>query len=160
MKLYDLPESLRVLDELVDEGAIEDDMLRLALDQLGTSVESKMDGIARLVRNWESEADAVDAEIKRLRGRSESLRNEAKRVRDYALGCLQAANMRKVKLPIVTAYIGSTVSVEVTVEPEALPAEYQRVSVSVDKTALKKALQAGEVVEGAALVSSEYLAMR
>jgi len=160
MKLYELPESLAILDDLVDQGGIEEETLQSALDSLGTQVEAKMEGIARLVRNWESEADAVDAEVRRLRDRSASLKKEARRLRDYALGCLRAANQRKVKLPIVTVWVGTSKSVQVTVEPEALPRAYQRITVSVNKTALKKALEAGETIEGAGIVESEYLAMR
>ena len=67
MKLYELDVSLRVLEQVVDEGGeISPEMMDLSLNMLGSQVESKMENIAKLMRNWEGESDAIDAEIKRL----------------------------------------------------------------------------------------------
>jgi hypothetical protein len=160
MKLYELPESLMILDDLIDQDALDDDMLGVAMDTLGNLVEDKMDGIARLVKNWKAESDAISDEIVRLRDRQASLDNQMRRLKDYALGCLRAANTRKVKLPIVTAYIGTSKSVQVDVDADALPEAYRRVVVSADKTALKKALDGGETIDGVSIVESEYLVLR
>jgi len=157
MKLYELPESLATLNDLVDEEAIDDKSLQMAIDLLGEQVEQKMDGIVRLVRNWEAEADAVDEEVRRLRGRSVSLRNQSKRLREYAVNCLKAANRFKVTLPIATAYIGKTEVVEITAPMEALPAKYVKVILEPDKIGIRRALKGGEDIEGAELVQREYL---
>ena len=160
MKLYELPEQLAVLDDLIDQGALDDDMLAVALETVGNLVEDKIDGITRLVKNWQAESDAISNEIVRLRDRQASLDNQMQRLKTYALDCLRAANMRKVKLPIVTAYIGTSKSVQVDVDVDALPEAYRRVVVSADKTALKKALDAGEIVDGVSIVENEYLVLR
>ena len=157
MKLYELPESLATLESLVEEEAIDENGLRIAIDLLGEQVEQKMDGIVRLVRNWEAEADAIDGEVWRLQGRSTALRNQSKRLREYAVNCLKAANRFKVTLPIATAYIGKSESVEITAPAEALPARYVKVVIEPDKAAIKRALRGGEVIEGAALVQKEHL---
>jgi len=157
MKLYELPESLATLNDLVDEEAIDDKSLQMAIDLLGEQVEQKMDGIVRLVRNWEAEADAIDAEVRRLRGRSTALHNQAIRLREYAVGCLRAANRYKIKLPIATAYIGKSEALEITVPPEALPTQYVKVVLEPDKISIKQALKGGENIEGAELVQKEYL---
>lgn len=157
MKLYELPESLATLESLVDEEAIDENGLQMAIDLLGEQVEQKMDGIVRLVRNWEAEADAIDAEMRRLRGRSTALHNQSKRLREYAVNCLRAANRYKVTLPIATAYIGKSEALEITVPPEALPARYIKVVLEPDKMSIKQALKGGEAIEGAELVQKEYL---
>lgn len=159
MKLYELPESLAALNDLVEEEAIDENGLQMAIDLLGEQVEQKMDGVVRLVRNWEAEADAIDAEVRRLRGRSTALRNQSKRLREYAINCLRAANRYKVVLPIATAYIGKSEAVEISVPPEALPTQYVKVVLEPDKMGIKQALKGGEVIEGAALVQKEYLVL-
>lgn len=157
MKLYELPESLAALNDLVEEEAIDENGLQMAIDLLGEQVEQKMDGVVRLVRNWEAEADAIDAEVRRLRGRSTALRNQSKRLREYAVSCLKAANRYKVTLPIATAYIGKSEALEITVPPEALPTQYVKMVLEPDKISLKQALKGGEAIGGVELVQKEYL---
>lgn len=160
MRLYELDESMAILEDLMDRDAIDEDMLGLALESLGQQVEDKMERIGKLVRNWQAESEALDAEIKRLRDRQMAIDSKVSRLRQYALQSLRAANLRRIKLPILTAYIGSSKRVEVLVEPDELPLAYQRITVGADRAALKTALEAGEVIEGAELVESEYLVVR
>ena len=161
MKLYELDASLRVLEQVVDEGGeISPELMDLALNVLGSQVETKMENIAKLMRNWEGESDAIDAEIKRLRDRKSVIDKAADRLKEYALSCLQAAQMRRIKLPLVTAYIGTTSYVDLAVSPEELPEEFRRIKVEADKTAIKKALDAGQEIPGAAMAEREYLVLR
>jgi chromosome segregation ATPase len=161
MKLYELTnDSLLVVEQLLQEDQLDEDGLQAALDAIGEAVEQKLDGIARLIRNWEAETEALHDEIARLRDRQSAIDNRVRRLKDYALQCLQRANLHRVRLPIVTAYIGRSTRVEVDVPPEEVPEQYRRISVSVDKRALKEALDAGDSVPGARLAETEYLVLR
>jgi len=161
MKLYELTDaSLLVVEQLLQEDQLDEAGLQAALDAIGDAVEQKMDGIARLICNWEAESDALHDEIVRLRNRQSAIDNRVHRLKEYALQCLRRANLHRVRLPIVTAYIGRSTRVEVDVSPEEIPEQYRRISVSVDKRALKAALDAGDSVPGARLAESEYLVLR
>ena len=66
----------------------------------------------------------------------------------------------KVKGPLFSAWLAETVSVSISVEPQALPVEYQRVSIDADKAALKAACQSGARIEGVELVSKRGVRWR
>lgn len=66
----------------------------------------------------------------------------------------------KVKTPLYSAWLATTTSVEVTVEPERLDECYRRVEVSVDKARVKRDLELGVEVHGAQLVSKRGVRWR
>ena len=66
----------------------------------------------------------------------------------------------KVKTPLFSAWLATTSSVEVSVEPERLDECYRRVEVSIDKARLKRDLELGATVHGAALVAKRGVRWR
>ena len=66
----------------------------------------------------------------------------------------------KVKMPLFTAWLAETVSVTISVDPQALPAQYQRLTIDADKAALKAACQAGAQIDGVDLVSKRGVRWR
>jgi len=83
--------------------------------------------------------------------RSKAAEERAKKMRGHLLTAMQAAGERSMKRA------AGTVSVrdgrpELIVDPDAdLPMEFTRVTVAPDKTAIRKALDAGQAVPGARL---------
>lgn len=81
MKLYEIVESIqRILanDELSSEEQ------RGALDHLDLTFDIKMENLARLHLNLQSDVMSVDAEIKRLKKQKQSLVNRVKSVESYS----------------------------------------------------------------------------
>lgn len=66
----------------------------------------------------------------------------------------------KVKTALFSAWLATTTSVEVSVEPERLDECYRRVTVDVDKARLKRDLEIGATVHGAALVAKRGVRWR
>ena len=51
-------------------------------------------------------------------------------------------------------------SVILNIEADALPTEYQRITIEANKEALKDALNSGEAIDGVALVTGEHVRIR
>ena len=104
-----------------------------------------------------AEADAISAARKRMAKQSE-------RVRDLAtillLAMEQLGEEPKVKRPTFSAWLLSTESVTAPEDATLLPLAYQRVKVEANKTKLKDALKAGELVDGCALVATRSVVIR
>lgn len=64
------------------------------------------------------------------------------------------------KTPLFSAWLATTTSVDVTVEPDRLDECYRRVEVSADKTRIKRDLEIGVEIHGAQLVSKRGVRWR
>lgn len=99
--------------------------------------------LARRRRYLDTQADIVRARAAYMLEAREGLGEEA-----------------KVKTPLYSAWLATTSSVEVSVEPERLDECYRRVEVSVDKARLKRDLELGATIHGAQLISKRGVRWR
>ena len=119
--------------------------------------DDKLTAYWAVVRRMDAEGDQLRALEQTLAKRRRYLEAQAERVKGMASELLVAREALgeepKVKAPLFSAWLAETVSVSISVEPQALPVEYQRVSIDADKAALKAACQAGARIEGVDLVT-------
>ncbi len=114
--------------------------------------------LACVVKDFEAEENAYAEEIKSLAERKRVTGNKKDRWKAYI-----AANMDpREKLSDARAALSwkESKAVDLEVEPEKLPAQFQRVKVEADKSAIKDALNKGETVEGARLVTRQNLQVK
>ncbi|MGX2956392.1 siphovirus Gp157 family protein [Ursidibacter arcticus] len=158
MKLYDLNESYQNLLELLDNEEFQDneDIIN-ALETIKEEFSEKADNVVRLIKNAEAEATAIAPELKRLTARKQARENLAKRLKQYLL---ENMTEQKIKTNLFTISVAKTQAVDVQVPVNNLPLAYQKISIEPNKTELKKAIKAGEVIEGVSLIDSPYLAIR
>ncbi len=119
--------------------------------------EDKLTAYWAVVRRMDAEGDQLRALEQTLAKRRRYLEAQAERVKGMAGELLVAREALgeepKVKAPLFSAWLAETVSVSISVDPQALPVEYQRVSIDADKAALKAACQSGARIEGVDLVT-------
>lgn len=119
--------------------------------------DDKLTAYWAVVRRMDAEGDQLRALEQTLAKRRRYLEAQAERVKGMASELLVAretlGEAPKVKAPLFSAWLAETVSVSISVDPQALPAQYQRVSIDADKAALKAACQAGARIEGVDLVT-------
>lgn len=158
MKLYDLNESYQNLLELLDNEEFQDneDIIN-ALETIKEEFSEKADSVVRLIKTAEAEATAIDPELKRLTARKRARENLAKRLKQYLLDNMTE---QKIKTNLFTISVAKTQAVDVQISVDNLPLAYQKISIEPNKTELKKAIKAGEVIEGVSLIDSPYLAIR
>jgi hypothetical protein len=149
MKLYELSHELKTALAQYDPEHDELGILEQVIDSIAMELEQKSENIVKLIANWESDADAIDVEIKRLQNLKKHKESRAEWLRGYLERNLINAGIDK--LDFKTHKVSFRKSTRVIVEDERLvPEKYKRVKtvVDVDKTAIKEAWKQGIGVEG------------
>ena len=169
-KLYEISEDYRAMVAGVQIGEMSMEELGVAADILGTTkaeITRKVEACMRARRNLEMDADTMlaeagvfEGEIARLKKAAAARKNEATRLNDYVAYNLELASISSVKTNVGTVFLRRTTRLEVA-SYAAIPDEYLRHSVSVDKSALKKAVEAGEFdADGVHIVESTSVGIR
>ena len=154
--LYELTAEYKRLCEMDagdDEGFAEALAETLSADK--EMVEDKLEKTLLVARSLESDADACAAEAKRLSERAARLRGNADTCKRRVLEAMADLGMDKVKRPLLSfARVKGKPVVSVS-DQASIPPAYIRTKevVSVDKTAVMKALKAGVEVPGCELGS-------
>jgi hypothetical protein len=121
LKLYELTAAYQML---ADADAQDDEGFAAALAQLSDAIEHKAEQTAAVIRTLELEADAIDAEAKRLRERAAARRNRVESLKVYLMEQLTAAGKVSVQGKLFTVGVqASPPSVQV-VDPMMVPEAY------------------------------------
>lgn len=156
--LYELTQGVQQLQDLLELGEIDDQVFRDTLDAM--DIETKVENICKVLKNLQAQADMYKAEKDRLAERQKTAENGVKRLKDSLLAYMQVTNHKKVQAGVFTVSKSSRQSVEVLYE-DMLPDEFLIPQpAKVDKTAITKALKAGEAVAGAEFVTNEFVTIR
>lgn len=148
MNLYQLSQEAVAMESLMEEWALAHDgditkfPLIEELEELEGAKEDKALSLGVWHKNLVAEESAIKAEMDALMKRRKSLQNKADRIKD----ALQNFLIPGTKYSNARCVIGwrKSTSVNVLVEPASLPEEFQNVSVTANKTAIKDALMSGD----------------
>jgi hypothetical protein len=112
-----------------------------------------------VIRNKENLISNIDAEIERLRNLKKQTEGEIDRIKNYLSLAVDHFGNFETGLHKISNRISK--SVEVT-DCNQLPKEYlkEKIEINPDKTAIKKALEQGEIIPGALLVTKSNLQIK
>ena len=157
MTLYEIDSRIKaIIDGIynnVDEnGEVTGELDFTELEQLQEDRKTKMENIALYIKNLEAEADAIKAEEEKLKARREKTTKKAEGLRNRLVYSMQINNEPEISTPRCHAKIKTTESTEI-LDASQIPEQYINVKIkeerNPDKTAIKKAIKAGEQVAGA-----------
>lgn len=99
---------------------------------------------------------------KRMQDRAKGLTSRVEWLRAYALQSMQATGIGDVSNDEFSAKVAKKPASVVILDSAALPAEFLRVKTTTDpdKAALKKAIEAGQIIEGVSLQHGFRLAIK
>lgn len=155
MKLYDIAEIYENLENIDDEVAV-----ATAMDAVDAALEEKLESTAKVIRNLEAEAEALEAEEKRLKARKTAVRNRIADIKGYVQGNLEAMGKDKVSSGIFKWSIQANAPSVNILDESLIPDDYWKIERKPMKTEIKKAIEAGELTEGAELVRTKSLRLR
>lgn len=143
-----------------ETGEIDETQLAIYLEQLQLDRKTKIDNIAVYVKNLEAEADAIKAEEKKLKERREAKERKAERLKNYIKTSMLLQGETKFESARVSMALRN--SKAVVVDESKLESVYfiNKIVQSVDKKAIKAALEAGILVEGAMLEERKNLQIK
>jgi hypothetical protein len=132
-------------------------MLVINQDQL----QAKAGNYAKVIANIQSDSDAIDQEIKRLKAMKESKDRAVTRLKDALREAMLVSAIDKIESPLFKLSLRRSESVEVDIV-EALPSEFINIKnvVTADKVAIKEAIKRGENVIGARLIENFNLQIK
>lgn len=143
-----------------ETGEIDETQLAVYLEQLQLDRKTKIDNIAVYVKNLEAEAVAIRAEEKKLKERREAKERKAERLKNYIKTSMMLQGETKFESARVSMALRN--SKAVVVDESKLESVYftSKIVQSVDKKAIREALEAGILVEGAMLEERKNLQIK
>lgn len=155
MRLYDITEIYENLENIDDEVAV-----AAAMDSVDAALEEKLESTAKVIRNLEAEADGLEAEEKRLKARKTAVKNRIADIKGYVQQNLEAMGKDKVTSGIFKWSIQANAPNVNILDESLIPDAYWKIERKPMKTEIKKAIEAGELTEGAELVQTKSLRLR
>lgn len=123
----------------------------------------KAQGIEMVARGAEIHCPAIDAEIERLQALKAHRQKIAQGLRDYLKSNMEAAGIEKIECPLFKIAIKKNPPAVEILDEQQIPQSFwvtpepKPPVARPDKTAIKKAIQAGQDVAGAKLVQGTRL---
>lgn len=159
--LYNLTNDYLALQEMAQNAETAEDMQALedTISSIADAIEVKGENYAKLIKCLDADNEGIKKEIQRLQKAKKANENLANRLKANMDESLKAVGSDKLKCGTFTFSYRKTKSVEI-LDLNALPSDYKAIEYKPDKNAIKKAINDGEVVAGAALVEKNTLQLR
>ena len=163
LKLYEISNNLIVLQTMLDNAEDELDR-KTAIDTL-ESVEfdfnEKVENIVKLIRNWEGEVTAIDAEKKRLANRSDNLKKNIDKLKEYMFTEMKKLEKNKVETGLFTVSVKKNPKKVVVLDLLEVPVDYLKFQEpTVDKKKIMQDINEGKEIAGIAIQQDESLTIK
>lgn len=147
------------LYEVKNEGELEQLNLSPENEDYGRFDEAQAINVARVIKNIESDIDAIDEEIKRLKKRMQVKQNRVESLKDYVVYMMQSNEVNKIKSPLFDLSLRKNPGKLVIYAKDQVPKDYHKEKVVqyIDEAAIKSNLLVGEVIPGCELKSGYSL---
>jgi|FLOH01.1.fsa_nt_gi hypothetical protein len=158
--LFNISQDFKSLYILANDAENEDmEALAELFSEVETSLSDKLDNTIYVIKELDSDAEALKAEAKRLTDKARALENKGKYLKELMLGAVKASGVEKLKSDKFSYYIKRTEVLNVVSE-DNIGREFFRIKKEIDKTVLKKAIKDGLIVDGVSIVENESLVSR
>jgi hypothetical protein len=158
MNLYNIKSEYLAIAHELTEGELTPE-LEQALIITQENLQEKAINYGYVIKNFESEVDIIEEEIKRLNALKKARINAVEKLKTNISDAMQLFGILEVKAPTFKMNFRTSESVEIF---EGLDNEFitEKVSYQPDKIAIKNAIKEGRTVNGAALVTNFNLQIK
>jgi len=152
--LYEISTRFRELMKVAEEG--DEGMAEAIADTLeGIEGEftEKAEAIVMVATNVTRHVAAIDQQIERLQAKKKAVLNKEESLRSYLKKNMLETGINKIECPLFNITLAKAPKVVEILDEDLLPVDFIEVKTEIkpNKAAIKKALQAGDEVAGAAL---------
>ena len=159
--IYEITDRFLQVQELIESGEYDKEMLETTLECIDCELEEKADGYARIIRNMEVTIAGLKAEEERLGQRRKAMENGVKGLKENLLFAMQTTGKVKFKTELFSFNVQKNPAKLVLVEGAEIPAEYLiEQEPKVDTAGIKEQLKMGEVFDFAKLEQTEGVRIR
>ncbi len=159
MKLYEISGCYNQLMEAVENGDIAINDMKDTLDAIEEDLNCKINSICKLMRNLEADEKAFKEEATRLSDCAKRVKEKREYLKKYIDETFKAMGLKKLETDLFKLSYRKSKAVNIT-SFEALPDNFLKVTTTIDKAGIKKALTDGEEVAGAELVENMNLQIK
>ncbi|MDU1053331.1 siphovirus Gp157 family protein [Clostridium baratii] len=161
MKLYELTQNYRNLENLGEQEGLTVEMIQEALGQVEEDINTKIENTCKVMKEIEADALGIDEEIKRLTVLKKQKENTAKKLKEYIEFEMNGIGLNKVEGKLFKISFRKSKAVKILDETK-IPKEFIKIKTTetISKTELSKALKNGEIVEGAELIENRSLQIK
>lgn len=138
MTLYELLEEYQRLQDLIDDDDVTEDEVADTMSMNAEDITDKVEGYCMVMKNTQAEIEAIKAEKMRLASKQARLEKKLERLRKIVAYAMALTNRKSIKTSLFSLNLRQTSSLVLDVPETELPDEFKRVTVSVDKEAMKK----------------------
>lgn len=163
MKLYEVAESFKRLQEILLSAETEEEVLAIKEVLIGyeSQFDEKVENITYLIRNFQSDVEALKKEELRLAEKRKSAERKIESLKDYLFGAFIQTGTERIKFPQFTVSIRNNPESVNVKDITKIPNDYfVPQPPKLNKAGLKKAIQDGEQIEGAELVRNQSIQIR
>lgn len=148
--IYELNKDYAELSAMLEAAETEEEIQAIqdTLEMINVSIEEKLENTGKFIKNTESDITGIKAEIDRLTAMKKTKENFVERLKNNVEFALKEKGLETLTVGTFKAGYRKSESVEI-INLDLIPADFTKVEIKADKTAIKKAIKAGEVVEGA-----------
>lgn len=156
MQLYELTEIyLNLKDMDIEEGD-----LNAALENIDDEIETKADNIAKVLRDFDGDIEALKSEEERLANKRKAIENRQKHLKEYLQNAMLVLDKRKFKTDLFSFNIQKNAPSLKILDESKIPEDYYKIEKKLNKNDLKEAVKNGLFEDAAELVQTESLRIR
>lgn len=156
MQLYELAEMyLNLKDMDIEEGD-----LNAALENINDEIETKADNIAKVLRDFDGDIEALKSEEERLAKKRKAIENRQKQLKEYLQNAMLVLDKRKFKTDLFSFNIQKNAPSLKILDESKIPEDYYKIEKKLNKNDLKEAVKNGLFEDAAELVQTESLRIR
>lgn len=165
MTLYEIDSRIKeIIDSIYDSADENGEVGEIDLTELMELKEArevKLENIALYAKNLAVEASAIKDEENILAERRKRLERKCERMKAILINAMKEDGNKKISSPKFEAVLRDTKKTEITDE-SLIPEEYMntKITKTPDKTAIKKAIEAGTEVAGAQVVDNTTITIK
>ena len=163
MKLYEVAEAFAQIQEFLNNAETDEEIVAIkdVLVDYECQFEEKVENIVYLIKNAQSDVEALKKEELRLAEKRKSTERKIESLKDYLFGAFMQTGTERIKYPQFTVSIRNNAESVNVKDVTKIPNDYfVPQPPKLNKAGLKKAIQDGEVIEGAELVRNKSLQIR
>ena len=148
--IYELNKNYMEVVAMLEEAETQEDIeaIKNTLEMLDLSIEEKIENTAKYMVNVEADIQGIKAEIDRLNKVKKAKESTIETLKNNIEYSMKQKGIEKLEVGTFKAGYRKSESVEI-INLDVIPADFTKVEIKADKTAIKKAIKAGETVEGA-----------
>lgn len=139
---------------------IEEGDLNSALENIDDEIETKADNIAKVLRDFDGDIEALKSEEERLAKKRKAIENRQKQLKEYLQNAMLVLDKRKFKTDLFSFNIQKNAPSLKILDESKIPEDYYKIERKLNKNDLKEAVKNGLFEDAAELVQTESLRIR